>query len=449
MIASPHDILAEADLWGPRWGKQLLGYKPASSASRGYAPSNPLAINSLLAFGPSGDIAIGVTVKTATCIRESSSFFVALRKHFKSLQQVDSGNLASSVYPPPVPPHDNLCPYVALVLRVRETKQHPKGGNPTASSNNNGRPAMTRANSSPDLLESVYSSTTEEGRNSRAEYTGTLASSPCLKEDDTSLVGLQQKEPTSNPPSPPSRGGAPTPNEPQLENGDSDNASCDVTSVFSQYISGGSVLTMLTDLGNMLPLPAWQNYLRDTIAAVAHLHSHRAVHGCVQPRCILVNSDGSCSLSDYGGFYRWENAICDTRPYLAPELFNLPGHERHGNAPKTPKTNSNSSAIPTAASDVWGIGATALHLFLGRMPFIDQPNDQLYAALAAPAENHRDAAVTSPVDRGGGGVECTLDRLLQDRAAPTPVVMLVKACLQMDPANRATISTLQTMATAW
>lgn len=85
----------------------------------------------------------------------------------------------------------------------------------------------------------------------------------------------------------------------------------------------------------------------DLARIVEAVHARGLVHGDIRPSNILVGDDGAIRLTDFAG--QWLQPR--TADYSAPETF--------GNAP------------PTAATDIYSLGATYFALLTGHAPFAD------------------------------------------------------------------------------
>eukprot|EP00658_Telonema_sp_P-2_P008486 TRINITY_DN13202_c0_g1_i2.p1 TRINITY_DN13202_c0_g1~~TRINITY_DN13202_c0_g1_i2.p1 ORF type:complete len:636 (-),score=102.72 TRINITY_DN13202_c0_g1_i2:437-2344(-) len=564
--------------------QQLVrGYNPCSGMC-GVTSSNPFAVNSVLLFGPNGDLAQAVTVKSSD-VREKSPFLVALRKYLK----MNPEGVGGPGCPPfhLLPPHDNVCQYIAVFT---------KSYNQKPASNKTTTPTTTTTNEVPQLL---VTNVAEVGEKASHERTPTSAfidihqqqegltggegstnsqssrgldntprtptTPPSIlvqREDDgtaTNTISLQQQQElhqlqllhqsgsfktttlttstdtssSANPALLAMIASANSPTSTTLAESDSPPFAMNTTTTVTnntnnkdtaanttytaapaaaniidippsttlmfRFISGGNVLAMLKDLNGRIPVTAWQNYLRDVVAGVTFLHSNRVVHGCVQPTNVLLNSDGMCLISEYGGFYRWDTAP-SSQPYLAPEfLFHQGGGQDEGKllstthrSTSTTVTTSSSSAAaasssvtttgptpphpppppppPTMAGDIWSIGMTALHLYLGDLPFKSLSGYERYQALAAAAPDTATTATrpattpttpsSPPTARNSAShhhhssTNSSLMRVLTNNnhhnpAAPPHVVQFITSCLQLDPSQRINASALQSMAASW
>jgi serine/threonine-protein kinase len=129
------------------------------------------------------------------------------------------------------------------------------------------------------------------------------------------------------------------------------------TVVITRYVEG-------TTLEEMLPVA--DTATRDRLAwqlmdVAAHLHENEVVHRDIKPGNVVVRSDGTMALLDYGIVKRMgegvtSSTIIGTRPYMSPEQIDGKSEIR---------------------SDVWAIGVVLYQLYTGRMPFVGNTEMEL------------------------------------------------------------------------
>ena len=127
----------------------------------------------------------------------------------------------------------------------------------------------------------------------------------------------------------------------------------DLYFIAMDWIEGRSLRQVLREEGSPgLPLPEVLSYLDQAADALDHLHDHDppVVHLDVKPANLILTGDGRVVLVDFGISTCWEGANRrghGTPDYAAPEL---------------------GAGVPTPASDVYGLAATAYALLTGAPP---------------------------------------------------------------------------------
>jgi hypothetical protein len=134
--------------------------------------------------------------------------------------------------------------------------------------------------------------------------------------------------------------------------------------IFMEWVPSGSVQSVLQETKKGLREPIVRRYIREALLGLAYLHSRGIVHRDVKPGNMLLNGDGSVKLTDFGTSRTQEHAahtmqtgtVVGTVPYLAPECVR---------------------GTYSAASDVWAIGCTALHMITGKAPWDGEARDNI------------------------------------------------------------------------
>ncbi|CUG91698.1 protein kinase, putative [Bodo saltans] len=134
--------------------------------------------------------------------------------------------------------------------------------------------------------------------------------------------------------------------------------------IFMEWVPSGSVQSVLQETKKGLREPIVRRYIREALQGLAYLHSRGIVHRDVKPGNMLLNGDGSVKLTDFGTSRTHDGAantmqtgtVVGTVPYLAPECVR---------------------GTYSAASDVWAMGCTALHMITGKAPWANEARDNI------------------------------------------------------------------------
>jgi hypothetical protein len=184
----------------------------------------------------------------------------------------------------------------------------------------------------------------------------------------------------------------------------------------------GESLAALRKSGHRFSVPEIERLLRDASSALTYLHGRAppVVHRDLKPGNVIKRPDGSFAFVDFGAVrQRLEPAggstVVGTFGYMAPEQF-------QGRA--------------SAASDVYGIGATALSLLTGTEPE-DLPHRGLAidVARAVPESTPRslvrtlEAMLEPDPERRAATVAAALARGAEVRASRPPAARPVREAL--------------------
>src|SRR6266581_3455600 len=132
--------------------------------------------------------------------------------------------------------------------------------------------------------------------------------------------------------------------------------------IIMPYMPGGTLREYIAAHG-CLTLHEAQWYLEQIASALDYAHEHGCVHCDVKPANILLDSDGSVVLSDFGiAHVMRRDIISEQSPTKSP-----------GTLMGTPDFISPEQALGQpldGRSDIYSLGITLFYLLVGRLPFI-------------------------------------------------------------------------------
>ena len=144
-----------------------------------------------------------------------------------------------------------------------------------------------------------------------------------------------------------------------------------------EYVTGGT-LKQHTTFDKLLSLDQVVDILFKVCNALDYAHKMGVLHRDIKPSNILLCSDGSVKISDFGAAFLTNSDLTQvdtvgTLPFMAPEHFRR--------------------ARPTMQSDVYAVGVMAYQLLTGMLPFTAQSSEELIyqklEGMSLPLENHR------------------------------------------------------------
>ena len=131
----------------------------------------------------------------------------------------------------------------------------------------------------------------------------------------------------------------------------------------TDYISGGELFDYIVGKGKIEEGEACK-YFRQIIAGIEYLHKLRIAHRDLKPENLLLDSEMSIKIVDFGLSNHYSNAellqtACGSPCYAAPEM--IKGNSYYG---------------PTV--DVWSSGIILFAMVCGYLPFEDENTSKLY-----------------------------------------------------------------------
>eukprot|EP00743_Colponemidia_sp_Colp-15_P006913 GILK01007462.1.p1 GENE.GILK01007462.1~~GILK01007462.1.p1 ORF type:complete len:728 (-),score=124.50 GILK01007462.1:146-2329(-) len=131
--------------------------------------------------------------------------------------------------------------------------------------------------------------------------------------------------------------------------------------IYLEFMAGGSIATTLTQFGP-IDEDLISRYLFQILQGLAYLHANKIVHRDIKGANILVDSDGTVKLSDFGCSKRLDSTLTGSNiktirgsiPWMAPEVIRQSGHGRK--------------------ADIWSVGCTVIEMAQARHPWPDFDN---------------------------------------------------------------------------
>lgn len=132
--------------------------------------------------------------------------------------------------------------------------------------------------------------------------------------------------------------------------------------ILLEYCPGGSIAKLL-DQYVTFPEDVIRSYTLQILEGLEYIHYHNLIHTDIKGANILVDENGNCKLSDFGGTTiirpdKDSNTNCldfkGTANWIAPEIIKQQEHSRY--------------------SDIWSLGCTIIEMCTGEPPWSEYKN---------------------------------------------------------------------------
>lgn len=131
----------------------------------------------------------------------------------------------------------------------------------------------------------------------------------------------------------------------------STNRTKDKFHIFLEFCIGGSIAKML-ETYKFFSERIIRNYTKQILEGLQYLHANNVIHRDIKGANILVDRDGVCKLSDFGG----AKVVCDQMEF-----------QKHSSFKGTPNWMAPESVRLeyTRFSDIWSLGCTIIEMATG------------------------------------------------------------------------------------
>ena len=137
-----------------------------------------------------------------------------------------------------------------------------------------------------------------------------------------------------------------------------------------ECVSGGSVQDLIEEFGELSEFLT-KKYITDVLRGLQYLHAQAVAHHDLKPANILVETSGTCKLTDFG---EAQTRLRSHSVSPAEPLHAVP-HKPKGTPIYMPPEACEQGKMGRAA-DVWSLGITVYHMRKGRSPYSEEECSQ-------------------------------------------------------------------------
>ncbi|XP_050210664.1 mitogen-activated protein kinase kinase kinase 17-like [Mercurialis annua] len=174
------------------------------------------------------------------------------------------------------------------------------------------------------------------------------------------------------------------------------------SSIFMEYVSGGSLSDILQKFGGKLDEQVIRLYTKEILCGLKYIHEQGIVHCDIKCKNLLLGSSGNVKLADFGCAKRIKNTenneklanscqdIGGTPLWMAPEVLRKEGLY--------------------FASDIWSLGCTVIEMATGKNPWSGQVSDPMATVLKIACSDEKPEFPTDFSEEGLDFLDKCLDR---------------------------------------
>ncbi|EPY19773.1 hypothetical protein AGDE_15047 [Angomonas deanei] len=187
--------------------------------------------------------------------------------------------------------------------------------------------------------------------------------------------------------------------------------------IITEYLSAGSMQDLVQRLG-VIPVKAIRRYCRDILMGLHFLHENKYNHCDIKPDNILLTSEGTCKLADFGAavlqFSTHKPSIRGTPRFMAPEAV---------------------LGVFTPQSDVYSFGLSVVQMMTGKHPWHHYPDGDSMFLVKYTGALRESLEKKTP---------CTMQPDLPKEYEDVELLQMVQRCCAYAPEERPTVAELLT-----